>query len=93
MFGIPYTRAIDMWSLGCILAELFTGNIIVGVPLFPGENENEHMSLIMELRGIPKLSLVMTGARWRHFFSKEGNPIIYKNAKGTGYLPGSKCMA
>jgi serine/threonine protein kinase len=26
--------AIDMWSFGCIIAELFTGS-----PLFPGENE------------------------------------------------------
>ena len=23
--GIPYSTAIDMWSLGCILAELYTG--------------------------------------------------------------------
>jgi serine/threonine protein kinase len=29
-----YHMAIDMWSLGCILAELYTG-----YPLFPGENE------------------------------------------------------
>ena len=34
ILGIPYTSAIDMWSLGCILAELNSG-----YPLFPGENE------------------------------------------------------
>jgi dual specificity protein kinase YAK1 len=33
---IPYTTAIDMWSFGCILTELFTG-----VPIFPGESEQE----------------------------------------------------
>jgi serine/threonine protein kinase len=32
--GIPYTTGIDVWSLGCVLAELSTG-----YPLFPGENE------------------------------------------------------
>ena len=32
ILGLPYEMAIDMWSLGCILAELLTG-----CPLFPGE--------------------------------------------------------
>ena len=36
--------AIDMWSLGCILAELYTG-----YPLFPGENEVEQLACIMEV--------------------------------------------
>ncbi|KAJ0627202.1 putative mitogen-activated protein kinase CMGC-MAPK family [Helianthus annuus] len=30
---IQYTQAIDMWSIGCIFAELLTGK-----PLFPGKN-------------------------------------------------------
>ena len=34
ILGIPYTTAIDMWSLGCIAYELF-----VGFPMFAGENE------------------------------------------------------
>ena len=42
--GIPYNMAIDMWSLGCILAELYTG-----YPLFPGENEVEQLACIMEV--------------------------------------------
>ena len=45
--GIPYNMAIDMWSLGCILAELYTG-----YPLFPGENEVEQLACIMEVRDI-----------------------------------------
>ena len=43
--GIPYNMSIDMWSLGCILAELYTG-----YPLFPGENEVEQLACIMEVR-------------------------------------------
>lgn len=31
VLGIPYNEAIDMWSFGCIMAELYTGT-----PLFPG---------------------------------------------------------
>lgn len=36
ILGIPYTMAIDMWSFGCIIAELYTG-----YPIFPGENETD----------------------------------------------------
>ena len=36
ILGLPYDHGIDMWSFGCILAELYTG-----YPLFPGENEFE----------------------------------------------------
>jgi serine/threonine protein kinase len=39
---------IDMWSFGCILAELYTG-----YPLFPGENEVEQLACIMEVMGLP----------------------------------------
>lgn len=34
LLGIPYDLAIDMWSLGCILVEMHTGE-----PLFAGSNE------------------------------------------------------
>lgn len=34
LLGIPYDLAIDMWSLGCILVEMHTGE-----PLFSGANE------------------------------------------------------
>ena len=43
--GIPYDMSMDMWSLGCILAELYTG-----YPLFPGENEVEQLACTMEVR-------------------------------------------
>ena len=31
---INYSEKVDIWSFGCILAELYTGE-----PLFPGNNE------------------------------------------------------
>lgn len=44
ILGLPYGLPIDMWSFGCILAELYTG-----YPLFPGENEVEQLACIMEV--------------------------------------------
>lgn len=55
--------AIDMWSLGCILAELYTG-----YPIFPGENEQEQLACIMEVLGVPDKDLVARSSRKNLFF-------------------------
>lgn len=43
-----YSVSVDLWSLGCILAELFTS-----VPLFPGKDYRHQLVLILELLGNP----------------------------------------
>jgi len=44
-----YTKAVDMWSVGCILAEL-----IVGKPIFPGTSTLNQIEKVLELIGTPK---------------------------------------
>ncbi|KAI7873241.1 kinase-like domain-containing protein [Mucor mucedo] len=63
ILGLDYTMAIDMWSLGCIIAELYTG-----VPIFPGENEQEQLACIMEVLGVPEPALVQQSERRNLFF-------------------------
>lgn len=41
-----YTKAIDMWSVGCILAEMLTGE-----PLFPGKDYVHQFNLILDVVG------------------------------------------
>jgi serine/threonine protein kinase len=43
-----YTKAIDIWATGCVLAELLCGE-----PLFPGLGDFELLSLISSLLGSP----------------------------------------
>ena len=57
--------AIDMWSFGCILAELYTG-----YPLFPGENEVEQLACIMEIFNLPSQSLLSEAQRRKLFFGE-----------------------
>ena len=70
MLGMSYTTAIDMWSLGCILCELFTG-----APLFPGNDESEQMGMILELNGLPSKKVLMQASRREVFFQDDGTPI------------------
>lgn len=44
ILGLPYTVAIDMWSLGCILVEMHTGE-----PLFSGSDQFDQMCKIVEV--------------------------------------------
>ena len=85
MLGIPYNAAIDMWSFGCILYELY-----VGYPLFPGEDEKDHMALMMEVKGIPPRSVLARSSRRKVFFDEDYNPIIAPNSRGKVRIPGNK---
>jgi len=61
---MPFTPAIDMWSLGCIIAELY-----IGLPVFPGHSEYDQLSKIIELMGpIPKY-LLEKSKNTRKFFA------------------------
>ena len=88
MLGIPYTTAIDMWSLGCIVFEC-----LAGVPLFAGENERDQMLSIMEVIGLPPRSLIAKATRRKVFFDDDYNPIIKANSRGKIRKPGSKPLS
>ena len=61
-----------MWSLGCILIELYTG-----VPIFPGESEHEQLSLIMQVIGLPEDYLLEQSMRRANFFENQTNQLAY----------------
>jgi len=88
ILGIPYNMSIDMWSLGCILAELYTG-----YPIFPGENEEEQLACIMEIMGTPEPYIIEQGSRKKNFFEANGSPKIFANSKGKKRRPGSLSLA
>lgn len=66
-----YSKAIDVWSVGCILAEMLTNQ-----PLFPGQHYLEQLNLIFNFLGSPSqadLNEIRTDrARnyWIFFFGK-----------------------
>lgn len=83
-YGLP----IDMWSMGCILAELYTG-----YPLFPGEDEQEQLSCIMEVFGPPEKHLIENSTRKKLFFDSQGKPRSVLTSKGRRRKPSSKTLS
>ncbi|XP_050344270.1 serine/threonine-protein kinase minibrain isoform X3 [Nymphalis io] len=81
LLGIPYDLAIDMWSLGCILVEMHTGE-----PLFSGANELDQMNKIVEVLGMPPDHLLDQAHKTRKFFDKlpasEGGGYVLKKVAG-----------
>ncbi|XP_041935201.1 dual specificity tyrosine-phosphorylation-regulated kinase 4-like [Alosa sapidissima] len=88
ILGCSYGIEIDMWSLGCIIAELYTG-----VPLFPGENEKDQLALIMEVLGVPPEEMLQAAPRMKKFFEPNGKPRPYTNSKGKTRKTDSKDLA
>jgi len=88
ILGIEYTTAIDMWSFGCIAAELFTG-----YPLFPGHSEHEQIMRIMQVLGPPPPSVLMRSTRKNLFFEENGTPKIVPDNTGKRRYPGTRNLA
>lgn len=72
ILGAKYGPSIDMWSLGCILAELF-----IGRPLLDGENEGDQLACMMELLNVPPQIFLSKckSTKVRQFIDSAGNPI------------------
>lgn len=88
ILGSKYGRPIDMWSLGCILAELLSGRA-----LFPGENEADQLACILEVLGMPPKHLLVNSKRAKMFFNSEGYPrycTVRNMSDGTVVLVGGQ---
>ena len=54
-----------MWSLGCIVVELF-----LGLPLFPGSSEYNQVCRIVDMLGLPPAWMLEMGKQSGEFFEK-----------------------
>ena len=85
--GGKYGCEIDMWSLGCMLAEFYNGQ-----PLFPGHDEKEALLLHMELVGLPSADFLAASKRGSVFFDEQRVPKFPIDHKGHTRTPGSRTL-
>ena len=65
ILGLPFREAIDMWSLGCVIAELF-----LGWPLYPGSSEYDQMRYIVQTQGLPPVQMLQLAMKTHRFFKQ-----------------------
>lgn len=80
LLGIAYDTKIDMWSLGCILVEMHTGE-----PLFAGSSEVDQMMKIVEVLGMPPKEMLDIGPKTHKYFDKTEDGIYYCKKTRDGY--------
>jgi len=61
-----------MWSLGCVIAELF-----LGWPLYPGSSEYDQMRFIVQTQGLPPAQMLADAAKTHRFFKIVKKKLLF----------------
>ncbi|XP_042368583.1 homeodomain-interacting protein kinase 2-like [Plectropomus leopardus] len=68
LLGLPFSEAIDMWSVGVVM-----GYILLGDSLFPGLSDYDTMRCIVDLLGVPPDHLLSAGLYSEKYFVKRSS--------------------
>ncbi|CAM9436365.1 unnamed protein product [Lampetra fluviatilis] len=67
LLGYRLTCAVDMWALGCTVAELVTGR-----ELFQSDSRDDHLPCCMEILGLPPRCMMDAAPDGMHYFDRVG---------------------
>lgn len=85
-FGNDWRSQIDVWSLGCILAECHTGKV-----LFSAKSEARYLQLVAEILGLPSDHMFKKWKFIHNFFELNSDEEwVFKNKDVSCGEPGCK---
>nr|XP_039264793.1 homeodomain-interacting protein kinase 4-like [Styela clava] len=73
LIGSSFSEAIDMWSVGCVLAE-----ICIGHPLYPGTSEYDQIRYIEDMQGDFPCNILKNGRKTEKYFIRVHHPKCEK---------------
>ncbi|XP_057804230.1 uncharacterized protein LOC131019659 isoform X1 [Salvia miltiorrhiza] len=79
ILGLPYGKKIDIWSLGCILAELCTGNV-----LFQNDSPATLLARVIGIIGSIEQGMLAKGRDTYKYFTK--NHMLYERNQDSNRL-------
>ncbi|GAA0140930.1 protein modifying enzyme [Lithospermum erythrorhizon] len=66
ILGVPYDQKIDLWSLGCVLSELCSGEV-----LFPNEPLVMLLARVIGMFGLIDMEMLLRGQETHNYFTRE----------------------
>merc|ERR1712000_749285 len=82
ILGMKYNEQVDLWSIGCCLVEMYTGQI-----LFTGKTNNEMLLMHMQVSGKFSKKMLKKGLfSSEHFEGDQGYFLYQKEETGTKKL-------
>jgi serine/threonine-protein kinase PRP4 len=81
VLGLPYNEMADMWSVGCVVYEMYTGKV-----LFAAEDNNPMLALMQETLGPLPPKMVKAGRFRSKHFDDTGAFLAERRDPATGHV-------